>query len=226
MPPIRTHRQWTPLARALTATGDRWTLLIVLALAPGSARLSRLKDRLPGISTGVLEQHVQHMVALGLLSRRRFREMPPRVEIELTECGRELVPIASALARWGMRHQWSAPREREQVQADALVRQLPALLEEGADLPSGMIEAVLATNDDRVRHWFRIEHGLLVTIDEPGNEATACMEGDEVAWIAALGPARDYAGLSFKGNKQLAKRVLEALPKARVGLPLCRTPKT
>jgi DNA-binding HxlR family transcriptional regulator len=47
---------------------------------------------------------MQHMVILGLVSRQRFREMPPRVEIELTDWGRELVPIAAGLARWGMRH--------------------------------------------------------------------------------------------------------------------------
>jgi DNA-binding HxlR family transcriptional regulator len=44
------------------------------------------------------------MVGLGLVTRTRFKEKPPRVELELTDAGRELVPIAEALARWGMRH--------------------------------------------------------------------------------------------------------------------------
>jgi DNA-binding HxlR family transcriptional regulator len=212
MPDIPPHRQWTPLARALAATGDKWTLLIVLALAQGQLRLSRLKDRLPGISTGVLEQHLQHMIALDLLSRQRFREVPPRVELALTDSGRELVPIASALARWGMRHHWSAPHERAQLHADALVRQLPALLGDENGLVDGTIEAVLAKNGDRLRYCFQIAGGQLQATEEPVPAATAVVEGDEVAWIAALGPARDCSGLNFNGERQLAKRILDALP--------------
>jgi hypothetical protein len=52
----REHRQWTPLGRALAAAGDRWTLLIVLALADGPLRLTDLRHHLPGISTGVLNR--------------------------------------------------------------------------------------------------------------------------------------------------------------------------
>jgi DNA-binding HxlR family transcriptional regulator len=209
---IWTHRQWTPLAHALTATGDRWKLLIVLALASGPVRLSRLKERLPGISTGVLEHHVDQLTALGTVSRQRFREVPPRVEIELTERGRELLPIASALARWGMRHQWSAPGGDQRVEVGALLRQLPALLGEETDLPGGSVEAVLVAHGHRVSHWFQTEHGRLAAIDEPGIEATACIEGDEAAWIAALGPARNCSGLYFTGKRALAKRILDSLP--------------
>lgn len=98
------HSQWSPLARALGATGDRWTLSIVLALAGDPQRPVQLRHRLPGISAGVLDRHLQQMVTLGLLLRRRFKEMPPRVEISLTQAGRELLPIADALARWGVKH--------------------------------------------------------------------------------------------------------------------------
>ncbi|HWY17384.1 MAG TPA: helix-turn-helix domain-containing protein [Solirubrobacteraceae bacterium] len=100
----RDHGQWTPLARALGATGDRWTLLIAHALADGPQRPVQLRSRLPEISSGVLDRHLQQMVGLGLLLRRRFKEMPPRVELALTEAGRELLPIARALARWGVKH--------------------------------------------------------------------------------------------------------------------------
>jgi DNA-binding HxlR family transcriptional regulator len=99
----RDHGQWTmPLAQALSATGDRWTLLIALALAEDPQRPVELQRRLPGeISAGVLDRQLQQMVALGLLLRRRFKEMPPRVELVLTQAGRELLPIARSLARWG-----------------------------------------------------------------------------------------------------------------------------
>jgi DNA-binding HxlR family transcriptional regulator len=102
--PSRNHSQWLPLARALGATGDRWTLVIVLALAGDPQRPVQLRSRLPEISAGVLDRHLQQMVGLGLLLRRRFKEMPPRVELALTDAGRELLPIADALAQWAVKH--------------------------------------------------------------------------------------------------------------------------
>jgi DNA-binding HxlR family transcriptional regulator len=211
--PVRAHRQWTPLARALTATGDRWTLLIVLALSHETLRLSVLRKRLPGVSSGVLDHHLSQMVALGLLSRERFREMPPRVELALTERGSELLPIAGALARWGMRHEWPVPDEHENVRAEAILRQLPALLEEHDDLPEGTIEAVVGSDDERVTNLFQIADGRLQTVAESLDKTTARVEGDEAAWVDALGPGRDYSGLRFAGKRHLAERILDALPR-------------
>jgi DNA-binding HxlR family transcriptional regulator len=111
-PPAR--HAWPALARALQATGDPWTLAIVLALAPGRTRLTNLRERLPGISTGVLARGLAQMVELGLVKRTRYKEKPPRVELELTDAGRELMPIAEALAHWGERRGWSEPRDLEQ----------------------------------------------------------------------------------------------------------------
>jgi len=211
---VRAHRQWTPLARALTAVGDRWTLLIVLALSHDRLRLNTLRARLPGVSSGVLDHHISHMVALGLISRERFREMPPRVEVELTERGCELLHIASALARWGMRNEWPMPERLEHVRADAILRQLPALLEGVDGLPDGVVEAAVSSDDDGVAasHWFQIAGGRL-TAGESEGKATARMQGDEAAWVAALGPRGDYSGLRFSGKRSLATRVLDTLPR-------------
>src|ERR1700753_2712096 len=92
-PAVRSHRQATPLAQSLEAAGDRWTLRIVLACSDGTIRINTLRNRLPGISSAVLDHHVRQMVALGLLTRERFREMPPRVELALTESRLALLPI-------------------------------------------------------------------------------------------------------------------------------------
>jgi DNA-binding HxlR family transcriptional regulator len=227
--PPRARSAWTPLARTLAATGDRWTLMVVLALAPGRMRLTHLHKRLPGVSTGVLERCIQQMDALGLVSRTRFKEMPPRVELELTVAGRELLPIANALARWGMRHLWSAPRERESVDVDALLRLLPALLEEETGLPEGSVEAVVADAHPPVHRRYRMDGGRLCMSDreqdapsdpqvvpatDPEGAATARVDGDGDAWVAALGPACDYARLRITGDKRLAKRILDALPRS------------
>lgn len=97
-------QRWTPLAQVLPAIGDQWTLLIVAMLAAEPLRLNELRAHLPGISTGVLDRHLQHMVDLGLIVRRRYRELPPRVEYKLSPVGEELVPVAVQLAVWGARY--------------------------------------------------------------------------------------------------------------------------
>jgi DNA-binding HxlR family transcriptional regulator len=188
----------------------------VLALSRDKLRLNVLRTRLPGVSSGVLDHHLSQMVSLGLLSRERFREMPPRVEVALTESGRELLPIAAALARWGMRHEWPMPDRLEHVRADAILRQLPALLEEASGLPDGTVEAWVGVAEDAASagtsHWFEISDGRLA-LSEPATEATARVQGDDAAWVAALGPGGDYSGLRFAGKRSIAKRVLDSLPR-------------
>jgi DNA-binding HxlR family transcriptional regulator len=211
----------TPLAHALAATGDRWTLAIALELAPGRTRLAKLRQRLPGVSTGVLDRHLGHMVALGLVTRRRYREMPPRVELELTEPGHELVPIAHALARWGMRHLWSEPNAGEQIDVGALLRMLPVLLGDLMDTPDGSIEAVLDESSRPTRHLFGIERGRLVLRGEDAPTETnvseppgARLRGNREAWIAALGPEADVGQLEITGDTGLATRIVAALPRS------------
>ncbi|HUB75368.1 MAG TPA: helix-turn-helix domain-containing protein [Solirubrobacteraceae bacterium] len=236
----RVHRAWTPLARALAATGDRWTLLIVLALAPARMRLTQLQRRLPGVSTGVLERHLQQMVELELVTRTRYREMPPRVELELTDAGRELLAIAGMLARWGMRNRWSEPGEWEQIDVAALLRMLPELLEEHAGLPEhATLEALVDGDAGRERVRYRVCHGRLVTIPvehaeqngfdastppaggacEPPPAASATVAGDMPSWIAALGPAADFGRLRFSGDESLARGLLSALPRLESEAP-------
>jgi DNA-binding HxlR family transcriptional regulator len=216
-PPARALRAWTPLSRALAATGDRWTLSIVVALAPGRMRLTHLHRRLPGISTGVLERGLQQMAAQGLVTRTRFKEMPPRVELELTDAGRELLPVAGALARWGMRHMWSPPREHEQANLDALLRLLPALVDGTSRLPDGSLEALVTGTDPPHRHRYLVTDGRLHIDGHPAETPTstaAAIHGDTNAWIAALGPSADHSRLRLSGDEPLARAVLASLPAA------------
>jgi DNA-binding HxlR family transcriptional regulator len=86
--------------------GDKWTLLIIRDLAAGPRRFVELQRVLPGISTEQLRSRLNRMVADGLLTRQRYREVPPRVDYELTERSRELIPVLGALARWGYDWTW------------------------------------------------------------------------------------------------------------------------
>ena len=130
-PPPKRHpyNQWSPDARALDLVGDKWTLLIVRDLAGGPRRFVELQRVLPGISTEQLRSRLNRMVADGLLTRQRYREVPPRVDYELTERARELLPVVGALARWGYDWAWSAPRPGEAIDIGAIFRLAPGLLD-------------------------------------------------------------------------------------------------
>jgi hypothetical protein len=199
-------------------------------------RLTNLHQHLPGISTGVLERGLQQMVAFGLVTRNRFKEMPPRVELELTDAGRELLPIAGALARWGMRHEWSTPGTHEQADLAVLLRLLPALVET-TSLPDGTLRALVTDTNPPILHRYRIAAGRLRVDADRGESAepapgppafdatdaargtpaseqrvSAEIRGDADAWIAALGPDADHSQLRLSGDERLARAVLAGLP--------------
>ena len=160
---------------------------------------------LPGISTEQLRSRLNRMVADGLLTRQRYREVPPRVDYELTERSRELMPVLGALARWGFDWAWSAPRQGEDVNVGAVFRLAPGLIDAGD--ASGSVDLVLTGDTDRV---FRlIAAGGEVTITErPEGEADAVVTGGEDAWVAALGPDGSTAALEIGGRTRLAESLL------------------
>ena len=142
-PPAKRHPydQWSPDARALDLVGDKWTLLIVRDLISGPRRFVELQRVLPGISTEQLRSRLNRMVADGMLTRKRYREVPPRVDYELTERAQELAPVIGELARWGYEWAWGAPRPQEQIDIGAVFRLLPGLAATGgARMPEGRID--------------------------------------------------------------------------------------
>ena len=91
-------------------------------LAGGPRRFVELQRTLPGISTEQMRSRLNRMVADDLLTRSRYREVPPRVDYELTERGRALLPVVGALARWGYQWAWSPPRPGENIDIGAILR--------------------------------------------------------------------------------------------------------
>lgn len=98
------YNQYSPDSRALDVVGDKWTLLIVRDLLDGPMRFVALQRSLPGISTEQLRSRLNMMVAVGLLTKTRYREVPPRVDYELTKKGRDLLPVIAAWSAWGLEH--------------------------------------------------------------------------------------------------------------------------
>jgi DNA-binding HxlR family transcriptional regulator len=214
LPPPKRHPydQWSPDARALDLVGDKWTLLIVRDLASGPRRFVELQRLLPGISTEQLRSRLNRMVADGMLTRRRFREVPPRVEYQLTERARDLMPILGELARWGYEWSWSAPRPSEQVDIDAIFRLAPGLLRVSPDV-GGELE--LTVEDGRegepVRFVITANGGTVSVKEQAGKEARARVAGTAAAWVRALSPAGDRDGLRISGDREFAAHLLDGL---------------
>lgn len=211
VPPPKRHpyNQWAPDARALDLVGDKWTLLIVRDLVSGPRRFVELQRVLPGISTEQLRSRLNRMVNDGLLTRQRYREVPPRVDYELTDRARDLVPVIGALARWGSRWAWSAPNPDEAVDIGAFLRTAP-----GLSMPIGMhglIEAVVGRGDDAKHYALTIDDGQLDISERAAPEADARIAGPERAWIEALGPDSSHTELEIRGDSALADELLSAL---------------
>lgn len=92
------------VAAALAILGNKWTALIVKELSEGCARFSALEAALPGISPRTLSQRLDEMERCGLITKKSFAEVPPRVEYTLMPKGRDLIPILKSMADWGERY--------------------------------------------------------------------------------------------------------------------------
>jgi len=215
-PPQKRHpyNQWSPDARALDLVGDKWTLLIVRDLAGGPRRFVELQRVLPGISTEQLRSRLNRMVADGLLTRQRYREVPPRVDYELTARSRDLLPVLGALARWGFEWCWTAPREGEAIDIGAILRIAPGLIDPPVGL-SGVVELSVTQAGGLTRSYTLTVEGGEVQIRE--GDATAgdvCISGSEADWIEALGPESDRSRLSVEGDGRLARSLLDGVTTA------------
>ena len=202
------YAQWAPDARALDLVGDKWTLLIVRDLAAGPRRFVELQRVLPGISTEQLRSRLNRMVADGLLTRQRYREVPPRVDYELTPRSRELLPVLGALARWGYDWAWSAPRENEAIDIGAILRIAPGLITPPTDI-TATAQLTVHTDQDTTKHYtLTIDDGTVTITEHPTTDADVHLTGTQADWIDALGPAADTSGLMIEGDERLASVLL------------------
>ena len=221
-PPPKRHPydQWAPDARALDLVGDKWTLLIVRDLAGGPRRFVELQRVLPGISTEQLRSRLNRMVADGLLTRQRYREVPPRVDYELTERAYDLLPVLGEIARWGYRWAWGTPRRGEAVAVGAILRLAPGLVAPRRGL-SGSVLCTFTRRGREHRYLLSASRGEVRVEDRntaegapPQTEAPkadATVSGPEQDWVAAFAPGGSLSELSIEGNSGLARELLGGL---------------
>ncbi|MFE0001236.1 winged helix-turn-helix transcriptional regulator [[Kitasatospora] papulosa] len=144
----RSYDQFCATARALDSVGDRWTLLIVRELLAGPRRYTDLHADLPGVSTDVLASRLRDMEQGGLAVRRRLPPPAAAAVYELTEHGRGLLPVLTALARWG------APALDERRPTDAVRAHwfaLPLLRALDGLTRSGVVEVRLPEGEFHLR---------------------------------------------------------------------------
>jgi DNA-binding HxlR family transcriptional regulator len=182
-------------------------------LVSGPRRFVELQRTLPGISTEQLRSRLNRMVADGLLTRQRYREVPPRVDYELTERARDLVPVLGALARWGYEWSWTKPRRGEAIDVGAIFRLAPGLLTLPRSL-RGTVELTVTrrSKDGETRQYaLAVKRGEVVLEERAEADATAQVSGTERAWIDALVPEGSTDGLEIRGDARLAAAVLDGL---------------
>lgn len=99
-----------PVETTLSLIGDKWKVLILRDLLPGTKRFGELRKSIGNVSQKVLTSQLRAMEESGLLTRTVYAEVPPRVEYTLTELGYSLEPILDAMWAWGENYKASMER--------------------------------------------------------------------------------------------------------------------
>ena len=94
-----------PVETTLMLIGDKWNVLILWNQMNGTMRFGELKKSIGTVSQKVLTTQLRNMEEKGLLTRKVYAEVPPRVEYTLTETGYSLKPILDAMSAWGADYQ-------------------------------------------------------------------------------------------------------------------------
>ena len=94
-----------PVEVTLMLISDRWKVLVLRDLLSGTKRFGELKKSIGSISQKVLTSNLRSMEEDGLLTRKVYAEVPPRVEYTLTELGESLQPVLLAMQQWGLEYQ-------------------------------------------------------------------------------------------------------------------------
>lgn len=92
------------LDAALAVVGGKWKVLILWVLGTDPRRFGELRRQIPGISEKMLIQNLKELESDGIVSRKDFKEVPPRVEYALTSFGHSLCEALAPLCAWGQEH--------------------------------------------------------------------------------------------------------------------------
>ena len=111
------YSQDCPTRTVLDIVADKWTSLLIVALVPGTKRFQQLKREIGGITQKMLTQTLRSLERNGLVERRAYATVPPRVEYTLTRLGHTLSETLEALQDWSVAHVEEIQRARKLMDA-------------------------------------------------------------------------------------------------------------
>ncbi|MFD1528067.1 winged helix-turn-helix transcriptional regulator [Pseudonocardia aurantiaca] len=212
---MRGYNDACGIARALGAVGERWALLVVRELIFGPKRFADLRRGLAGISENVLSQRLRDLEQAGVVSRRRFGPPSSFWAYDLTDMGRDLEPVLTALAQWGTRLSVD-DSANPSLSTDALVFALKTTFD--AEIAGPLTAAVqLRISDDRFHA--RVENGEFRVargeIDEPDVTITADAPILQALVFAdrPLAQAEQSGDATIVGAREVAEHLLRCFPR-------------
>lgn len=104
-----------PVETTLMLIGDKWKVLILRDLLPGTKRFGELKKSIGSVSQKVLTSQLRDMEECGLVNRKVYAEVPPRVEYSLTPLGQSLKPILDVMWNWGEEYKATVNQNKKDI---------------------------------------------------------------------------------------------------------------
>ena len=95
---------YCPVKLTADIIGGKWKPLILFYLESGTLRFSHLQRRIPGLTKKMLTQHLRELERDGIIRRKVYAVVPPRVEYSLTRHGESLKPLLKLMSAWGAKH--------------------------------------------------------------------------------------------------------------------------
>lgn len=107
-----------PVRNVVARFGDKWSLLVLLVIeGQGVVRFNELGRLIPDISTRVLSGTLKTLEADGLIDRKIYPQVPPKVEYSLTETGKSLIPIIHQLIEWAQANMKNVMKHRSRYES-------------------------------------------------------------------------------------------------------------
>lgn len=107
-----------PIRNVVARFGDKWSLLVLLVInGAGVVRFNELGRMIPDISTRVLSTTLKTLEADGLIDRKVYAQVPPKVEYTLTETGRSLIPLIMQLTEWAQQNMKNVMTHRRRYES-------------------------------------------------------------------------------------------------------------
>lgn len=107
-----------PIRNVVARFGDKWSLLVLLVInEAGIVRFNELGRMIPDISTRVLSTTLKTLEADGLIDRKVYAQVPPKVEYTLTDTGRSLIPLIIQLTEWAQQHMKNVMTHRRRYES-------------------------------------------------------------------------------------------------------------